>query len=70
MYPEPDEQYVMARISHPENSESEIEVEIVDEVDHHGRYVQIEAVDGGITLADQSGNAPWVAADELAGGAA
>jgi hypothetical protein len=54
----------MGQIDHPTTGDS-IEVEVVDTASHHGDYVQVEAVDPAIELADESGNAPWLAEDEV-----
>lgn len=55
----------MPEIAHPETGDS-IEVEVVDSESHHSYdAVQVEAVGGGIELADVSGESPWVPAEEV-----
>jgi len=54
----------MAQVSHPETEDS-IEVEIIDTETHGSEYHQVQAVSDEITLTDESGNAPWVEAEEL-----
>jgi hypothetical protein len=46
-----------------------VEVEVVNEQSHHGRYVQVRATDPDVTLFDESGDRPWFDADELEGSA-
>jgi hypothetical protein len=54
----------MAQIAHPQTGDS-IEVKVIDEASHHGEYVQVQAVEDDVELSDQSGEAPWIEADEL-----
>jgi hypothetical protein len=54
----------MGEISHPDTGDS-IEVEIANSASHNGDYVQVQAVKDGIELSDESGNAPWVEAEEV-----
>lgn len=55
----------MAQIAHPQTGDS-IEVEIVDEESYRSdSVVQVQAVDDDIELSDESGNDPWVDADEV-----
>ena len=42
-----------------------VEVEIVNEQSHHGRYVQVRAVDPDLSIRDESGNPPWLPAREV-----
>jgi hypothetical protein len=42
-----------------------IAVEIIDSASHNGDYVQVQAVEDGIELSDESGNAPWLALSEV-----
>lgn len=56
----------MAEVDHPDTGES-IDVEIIDRASHHGEYVQVQAVEDGIELHDESGEAPWLDADEVRG---
>lgn len=43
-----------------------IDVEILDRESHRGHdVVQIQAVEDGVTLSDQSGGAPWVPRDSV-----
>lgn len=51
-------------IRHPDR-EQPIAVEIIDEETYHGeRVVQVEALADGIELHDQSGEQPWLEADD------
>jgi hypothetical protein len=54
----------MGQIAHPDDDGS-IEVEIIDSASHNGEYVQVQAVEDGVELSDQSGDAPWLDADEV-----
>jgi hypothetical protein len=57
----------MAQIDHPTDNGS-IDVEITDTESHHGNeMVQVQATSDDITLADESGDKPWVFADEVNG---
>lgn len=56
----------MAQIAHPSGS-GQIEVEVVDQASHYGEYRQVQAVEDGVTLSDQSGDAPWMDVDEIEG---
>jgi len=56
----------MAQIAHPQTDDS-IEVEVIDEESHNGDYVQVQAVEDGVELSDESGEAPWMEADEVEG---
>lgn len=43
-----------------------MDVEILDRESHRGNeVVQIQAVEDGVTLSDQSGEAPWVPRDSV-----
>ena len=54
----------MAQVAHP-NGDGTIEVEVIDEETHGDEYVQIQAVEDGVSLTDQSDNPPWVKAEKL-----
>lgn len=54
----------MGEIANPDGGDS-IEVEIIDSETHGDEYVQVQAVEDGVELSDQSGNAPWVSAEEV-----
>lgn len=56
----------MAEIDHPDR-DGRIEVEVIDRESHHGEYVQVQATDDSIELSDESGEAPWLEADEVRG---
>lgn len=55
----------MAQIAHPTTGES-IDVEVIDEQSYSGTdVVQVQATDEDTVLSDQSGDAPWMEADEV-----
>lgn len=54
----------MAQIAHPETDDS-IEVEVIDEESHNGDYVQVEAVEDGVELTDESGDSPWMSSEDV-----
>lgn len=56
----------MAAINNPDGDGS-IEVEVIDSASHHGEYVQVQATDGSVSLSDESGEAPWMDADDVEG---
>lgn len=59
----------MPTIEHPDRPGEHIDVEIVDHESHRGvDVVQIQAVEDGVELTDDSGNAPWVPVEAIEDG--